>query len=158
MQPTDTVWFKSKLDPWIAVVLVLVPLAQFVALLQAISSGERDGLIAGLFGLAFVAGIYLLVVVPVRYGIASDALLVHFGVVRQRIQFDSIREIRPTRALWSSAALSIDRLAIRTGRGPLGLTLISPVRRDEFIGLLSSRANLTWDGKRWARREDSSRV
>lgn len=95
---------------------------------------------------------------PVRYGIASDALLVRFGVVRQRIRFDSIREVYPTHNPLSSPALSLDRLAIKTGRGPLRLTLISPLQRDEFIGLLCTRAGLTWDGKRWARGEYSASV
>jgi hypothetical protein len=31
VQPTDTVWFKSKLDPWIAAVPVVIPLGRATA-------------------------------------------------------------------------------------------------------------------------------
>ena len=153
MDQADTVWFKSKIDRWMVGILLLIPVLQVVTVLYALNSGDREGVVAALVGLALVAGIYVLLVVPVRYGIASDALLVHFGIVRQRIRFDSIRVVYPTHNPLSSPALSLDRLAIKTGRGPLRLTLISPLQRDEFIGLLCTRAGLTWDGKRWARRE-----
>lgn len=155
MRSADVVWFKSKLDWWLGVVLVAVPLVQIVVLLGALRSGDGGGIVASLIGCAVVAGIYGLLVVPIRYGIAADALFVHFGVVRQRIGFDSIREVYPTHNPLSSAALSLDRLAIRTGAGPLGLTLISPDRRDEFIRLLSVRANLIWDGRRWTPGRDA---
>ena len=151
MQQADVVWFKSKVDGWMGAILVMVPLIQFGASIYAVSIGDGEGLIASVIGLAFVAAIYGLLVVPVRYGITDDALLVHFGVIRQRIRFDAIREVYPTRALWSSPALSLDRLAITTGRGPFNLTLISPERREEFLALLSARAGLRWDEKRWAR-------
>ena len=151
MQQADTLWFKSKVDGWMGVVIVALPVTQVGSAIYAISIGDSEGLIASLVGLAVIAAIYGLVVAPVRYGITDDALLVHFGVIRQRIRFDAIREVYPTRALWSSPALSLDRLAVTTGRGPFNLTLISPERRDEFLALLSARGDLRWDGKRWVR-------
>lgn len=154
MPATDAQWFKSKLDWWLGAILVAVPVLQLAALTWAIISRDRDAVYASLLGAAFVAAMYALLVVPVRYGISDDALLVHFGVVRQRIAYETIGEVYPTRNPLSSPALSLDRLAIKTGRGPLNLTLISPVQREEFLALLSSRANLRWDGSRWVRHQD----
>ena len=151
MQPTDAVWFKSKIDWWMGLVLAFAPVMMVVALVTSVTADDGEGVVAGLVGLVVVAGIYLLLVVPVRYGITDDTLLVHFGVVRQRIALASITEVRPTHSPLSSPALSLDRLAIKTGRGPMKLTLISPLEREEFLGILSVRANLVWDGERWTR-------
>jgi len=158
VQPTDTACFKSKLDWWLGSVLVALPLLSTVPLLSALLDGDSDAVAASFIGLGIVAVIYVALVIPVRYGIAEDALLVNFGLIRQRIRYDSIREVYPTHALWSSPALSLDRLAIKTGRGPLHLTLISPVQQDEFVQLLSSKADLAWDGERWVRGPRTSSV
>jgi len=151
MSPSDRIWFKSKLDWWLGVILVAVPLIQVAAVTSALRQGDQEALTATLVGAAVVVAIYGLLLVPIRYGIADKDLLVRFGVVRQHIAFDSILEIYPTRSPLSSAALSLDRLAIRTGRGPLQLTLISPLEREEFMSVLSRKADLTWDGRRWVR-------
>lgn len=158
MQSADTVWFKSKLDWWLGGVLVALPLLSIALLLSALLDGDSDAVVASSIGLGVVAVIYIVLVIPIRYGVSEDALFVRFGLIRQRIRFDSIREVYPTHAPWSSPALSLDRLAIKTGRGPLHLTLISPVERDVFVQLLSSKAGLAWDGRRWVRGSHSSSV
>jgi len=149
MSTDDRRWFTSKLDWWIAAILIIVPIIEVTVLISSLRNGDREGLYAGLVGCGIVAAIYGLLIVPVRYGIGDEDLLVRFGVVRQHIRFDSIVAMYPTRSPLSSAALSLDRLAITTGRGPVHLTLISPVDREEFISLLTSRAKLRWDGSRW---------
>lgn len=153
MYPPETIWFKSKVDWWMGCLLAIAPVSQVVVLIASVTAGDREGVAASLVGLAVVAGIYLLLVMPVRYGVNDDTLIVRYGVVRQRIGLGSILEVRPTHSLLSSPALSLDRLAIKTGRGPMQLTLISPVEREEFLGLLSIRAHLVWDGERWRRVE-----
>ncbi|MCL4554344.1 MAG: PH domain-containing protein [Actinobacteria bacterium] len=145
-------WFDSKIDWWIAAILVILPLIQLTGAMVALFHGDVEGSIAATVGIAIVLAVYGLLVIPTRYAIEDDHLLVRFGVVRQRIRYDSILEIHPTRNLLSSAALSVDRLAIRTGRGPLHLTLISPLEREEFIMMLTHKADLIWDGQRWLRR------
>jgi len=145
-------WFDSKIDWWIAAILVILPLIQLAGGMVALFLGDVEGSIAATVGLAIVLAIYWLLVIPTRYAIEDDHLLVRFGVVRQRIRYDSIVEVHPTRNLLSSAALSVDRLAIRTGRGPLNLTLISPLEREEFLAMLTYKADLIWDGQRWLRR------
>ncbi|MFV9507291.1 MAG: PH domain-containing protein [Oscillochloridaceae bacterium umkhey_bin13] len=151
MHSDTTVWFASKLDWWLCIVLVALPIMQIGFLGLALRDADGIAVVANLIGLGFIGAIYGLLVIPVRYGITSDALLVHFGVVRQRIRFEAILEVYPSRSPLSSPALSLDRLAIRTGRGPMHFTLISPRDRDTFIQLLTSRAGLIWDGRRWVR-------
>lgn len=154
MSLDNRVWFKSKIDWWVAAILIIAPLVQIAVLISALRNGDQEALAAGLIGIGIVAAIYALLVVPVRYGISEDDLIIRFGVVRQRIKYDSIVEIYPSHCALSSAALSLDRLAIKTGRGPLYLTLISPLEREEFIAMITRAANLSWDGRRWVRAEN----
>ena len=148
MPPSELKWFKSEIDWWIGSIIVGVPVLELALLVSSLQRGDREATVAVFAGCAFVAAIYALLVIPVRYGIGDDVLVVRFGVVRQRIPFTSIREVYPTHAPLSSAALSLDRLAVRTGRGFLGLTLISPREREEFIALLARKANLMRNGER----------
>ena len=89
-----------------------------------------------------------------RYGIARDDLIIRFGVVRQRIRLDEIREVVPTHNPLSSPALSLDRLAIRTGPSIFSGTMISPADREVFLATLALRTGLRQDGNRLVRITD----
>lgn len=145
------VWYPSKVDRWLGVILVLIPLIELFVVGLSLRSGEAEGIIAGLITLVFVALLYVGVVLPVRYGITDRELIIRFGLVRQRIPLEKITEVRPTRSPLASPALSMDRLAIRTGKGFLPGAQISPARREEFLTLLASRAGLARQGDRLVR-------
>jgi hypothetical protein len=87
-------------------------------------------------------------VIPVRYGVSSDRLVIRFGVVRRHVDLAAIREVYPTHNPLASPALSLDRLAIRTGDGPFGMSLISPGEREEFLSALASGAGLVRNNDR----------
>ena len=158
MPSVERRWFKSELDWWIGSILVAVPTLTLILVVSAVARGDREAILAALGGCVAVAAIYVLLVVPVRYGVGDDDLVVRFGVVRQHIRYESILEVRPTRSPLSSAALSLDRLAIRTGSGPLKLTLISPRDRDEFLSLVAAESRLTRRGDRLTRARDAGSV
>ncbi len=155
MSSDQMVWYKSKVDWWLAGVLIALPLLQIALLLSAALSGDQNGITAGAIGLAIIAGVLFLLVLPIKYGITEDALLVHFGIVRQTIPYHEICELRLSRMPWSSPALSLDRIAVKTGRGPFYLTLISPKDREEFMRMLAEKADLMPSGERWVARGDS---
>jgi hypothetical protein len=98
--------------------------------------------------LGTVGVIYGLLLIPVCYGVSSDRLVIRFGVVRREIDLAVIREVYPTHNPLGSPALSLDRLAVRTGDGTLGTSLISPAEREEFLSALASGAGLVRDNDR----------
>jgi hypothetical protein len=134
--------YASEFDLWVRLVLILVPVVSIgTVVVAALSSGE--GIVAALISLLIVAGIYGGLLFPLYYRLESTGLLVRFGLVRQHIPYDTITSVRPTRNPLSSPALSLRRLRIDYGRS---FVMISPVRRDEFLASLASRAGLLREG------------
>jgi hypothetical protein len=147
----DVRWFRSKIDWWIGLILVALPLIELGALAAALRGGNGEAITGMAVACGVVAAIYGLLVIPVRYGVSSDRLVIRFGVVRRYIDLAAIREVYPTHNPLSSPALSLDRLAIRTGDGLLGMSLISPAEREEFLSTLASAAGLVRGNDRLVR-------
>jgi len=147
----SVVWFASKVDWWLRIILFLPPMASLAVLGASLASGDRGEIVVAAIICAAVAALYGLLVIPIRYGLGSDELTVRFGVFRQRIPLAAIQEVAPSRNLLSSPALSLDRLAIRTGPGLLATTMISPLDREVFLTMLAARAGLKLDGGRLVR-------
>ena len=87
------------------------------------------------------AGLVVLIAVLVPWVFASTYYVVDVrelkvvsGPFRWRIPLRDITRVTPTRAWWSSPALSLDRLCIEYGNGKW--ILVSPVRREEFLSAL----------------------
>lgn len=85
----------------------------------------------------------LLTLIGIYYRIDGDKLVVYTFFVPTEYPIDKIKEIKPTKSVLSSPATSLThRLAITfTDRRVLKSSIpliISPVRRDEFIGQLLS--------------------
>lgn len=142
-------WYPSKVDWWVAVLLAVAPLSCLVALVATLVGGE--GVLAAAGGAAFLVLVYGGLVLPVRYAVAEDAVVVRHGVVRQRIPLAEIRSVTPSRSVLSSPALSRDRLDIEFGDGLFRHALISPVDRGAFLAELAARAGLVADGDRLVR-------
>lgn len=146
-----TIWYRSKVDWWLGLILIVVPLVSLAVLVASFRSSDRVELVVAIMTCIFIAALYGLLIIPVRYGIAEDELIIRFGVVRWRVRLRAIEEVKPTRNPLSSPALSLDRLAVRTGPGLLSMTLISPADREDFLKLLAMRSGLGWDGNRLVR-------
>ena len=138
MQP-DRV-HRSAVDWWIALILLagaaLVPLL----LALALTGFGRDlvGSASMLVAAAIMASTLTGLVWPVRYTLAGEVLVVRSGLLRQRVRLADITSVEPTRALWSSPALSSRRLRIRYGASWI---LVSPRDRDAFLADLAARCN-----------------
>lgn len=129
--------FGSAVDAWLAVLLVLVAALVPVLLGAALLAGDAVTA-AGLASSALlIAAIVVGLVWPVHYTCAAELLIVRSGLVRYRIPYREIRSVAPSRALWSSPALSLDRLRIDYGTRWL---LISPRDRRAFLAELRLRA------------------
>lgn len=126
--------FPSKIDTWLVLVTgaaLLLPLVLGVRALQQANFSES--LIA--FGsVTAVVLVLVLLVVPCRYTLKSDHLLIQSGLMRQRIPYDRITRVEPTSNPLSAPALSLQRVKISYD----GLfQLVSPVERDRFIEALN---------------------
>jgi hypothetical protein len=139
----DTVWFRSKLDGVLAVLLTLPPISAVLALVGAVRDGRP---LHGLVPIALLLAVYGLFLFPVGYVLDGGWLTVRTGVLRARVPLARIRSVRPTHAPWSAAALSLDRFEIRWGDGRFERTLVSPAERDRFLDELQARTSLTRDG------------
>lgn len=139
--------YPSKVDWWLAVLLVSVPvIAVGSAIVLTIYDEPIDALV-GWLSVAAVAALYVGVVWPVAYELDDEALVIRFGLIRIRIRYDRIRDVRPTRSLLASPALSLDRLAVDRGGG-LPVT-ISPADPSGFLADLDGRTpHLRRDGDR----------
>jgi hypothetical protein len=148
MSNADVRWFRSKIDWWIGLILVALPVIELGGLAMALRGGDGEAITGMAVACGVVVAIYGLLLIPVRYGVSSDRLVIRFGVVRREIDLAVIREVYPTHNPLGSPALSLDRLAVRTGDGTLGTSLISPAEREEFLSALASGAGLVRDNDR----------
>src|SRR5690349_20298659 len=148
----DTKWFPSKVDTWLAAILVVAPIVSLIGFLDPKVWEDTTVLLIALAGPAVFVVIYGLLVFPMRYGISSNELIIRHGVVRQRAELAKIQSVEPTRNPLSSPALSLDRLKITTGPRARDSIMISPADKDGFLTLLAQRSGLVRDGDRLVRR------
>ena len=141
-------WYPSKVDLWLAVLLLAMPIAVVVAWIMALTSGSSDDLIAAVVASVLVVVILFGLVYPMRYGLDDKHLMVRFGLVRTRIPLADITTVEPTRNPLASPALSLDRLSIVSGPGLTGTVMISPADRERFLNELASKAGLKRVGDR----------
>lgn len=135
--------YPSKVDTWLAILLILSLGAAFVGVIVAgLQEGPlrvAQGVFVMLAAIGFVAWIFL----GTNYTLDGRDLVVRSGPFRWRIPVDEITSVEtPERQniflrARSSPALSMDRIAINYGRGKR--IMISPADKDRFLADLRSR-------------------
>jgi hypothetical protein len=141
-------WYRSKVDWWLGLILMILPISPIVVCISLAASGKASELPFGIAAFVFVAMLFVGVVFPVRYGVGDEKLVVRFGLCRFQIPVADIREVYPTRNPLSSPALSLDRLYVKFGDGFSKAVMISPADRDQFLDDLAGRTGLARDGDR----------
>jgi hypothetical protein len=129
--------FPSKVDTWLAVLLVGLILSSLAVPIVLYATGDPQAWI-GLLSTALIMVILGGLVFPLYYELEDDALLIRFGMVRSRVPYAEIRRVVPSRSMLSSPALSLDRLHVDAGSslGPL----ISPRDKSGFLDALATKA------------------
>lgn len=137
MMQTSRTTFRSKIDAWLALVLLASVIACLGIVVAAI-------LTASLLALLILSPIILLgVVLPAwllrstYYVLDEGDLHVRSGPFRWTVPLDDIREVSPTRSPLAGPALSLDRLRIDYGSGRT--ILISPEDGSAFRSRLEER-------------------
>lgn len=76
----------------------------------------------------------LLLLIPVRYHLASDQLVLRSGILRWRIPMVDILRVRLTRNVWPAPALSMMRLRVEYQHGQrIRSAYLSPPDRHGFL-------------------------
>jgi hypothetical protein len=121
-------WYPSKVDVWIFVLLLLLPLVELGITIGSLIAGAWTAAAIGLIAFLFVVCLYAGCVLPMRYGLDDEFLVVRFGICRSRVRIGNILEVYRTSNPLSSPALSLDRLWILvTGM------VFSPIWLREFL-------------------------
>lgn len=130
--------------------LLAVPFIASVAAIVALASSGANptpAIVPAVFVIAIFGGLVL----PMRYAITDEELVIKHGLIVQHVKLAEILEVYPTRNPLSSPALSLDRLAISTGKGIFKSVMISPEFREEFMMELAKKANLRRDSEKFVR-------
>ncbi len=127
--------FKSKVDRWILVVLMLAVVAQVVgigaAALQLKDPLGATGLI--LVGIG-VSALIIWLTLGTYYVVDRGTLRIVSGPFRWKVQIDDITTVEATRSPLSSPALSLDRLSIRYGKRKR--IMVSPADKAGFLNAI----------------------
>jgi hypothetical protein len=128
--------YKSKIDAWLAVVLIAAMAISAYAALSIFFSGPASAwwiaLLTGGVGL----GLPLAILLSTRYTLGTDALVVRCGPFKWSVPMTQITGITPTSSSLSSPALSLDRLRIDYGRHKF--LIISPRDKKGFLRQIES--------------------
>ena len=123
-------YFASKIDRRLALVLLGAAAISTAALTSVPQRAQPVGGVAFLVIGACGIALPIWVLVRTGYRLTEHALCVTSGPFRWRIPLGRIESVRPSRSAVSGPALSLDRLAIRYGRGRC--LLVSPKERERF--------------------------
>jgi hypothetical protein len=144
--------YQSKVDLWL---IGLIGAAMLVPAGTQIPVLARGGAPAwGAFAAsAFVTAAFFALAYPVWYRITASHLVIRCGVFTRVVPLERISRVTPSRAVWSSPALSLDRLRIQFGRSDS--VLISPEQPERFLAELAAKApHLVREGPNLVSRPD----
>jgi len=132
--------FKSKVDTWIALLIMAVA-AMDIAFIVFIAMGSESPADQTRVVLIMVGLFVFLMWLAFRtyYAVDKNTLRVVSGPFRWKIAIDEIQSVSPTRSLWSSPAMSLDRLRIVYGNGRR--IMVSPADKQGFLRAIGHDEN-----------------
>ena len=127
--------FRSKVDWWIAVLLLAVLVTQVVVALQLLREEQRgtEAYIA-LIILVLVFALVLTIFLRTRYHVERKQLKIVSGPFRWTVPLAEITSVAETRNPLSSPALSLDRVRINYGKGRW--VMVSPADKPGFYAAI----------------------
>lgn len=128
--------YKSKVDLWIAILLILIVVLGLFWIIDSIFFNVSPNESIGLVITGIVMILSVLIFLPVNYTLHESQLLIRFGLFRHRIKYQDMKSVKKTFNLLSSPALSLKRIEIQYSKG-IGFTLISPNDIESFVKELS---------------------
>lgn len=137
--------FPSKVDGWLAALLIISIIGSFAAVVAASIAEGKQWLI--LMGLILPISLRL-IAFPIRYTFRNEELTILCGLMKMKVPYRSIQSVEPTRSPISAPAFSLDRLNIKHDKGSV---MVSPNDKPAFLSELKKRANLRGESDRLTR-------
>jgi hypothetical protein len=123
--------FRSAVDWWFYAMTAATAVVVALAMFPLLRSGQVGQIaVAGLTALIAV-GLPLWLLASTYYRVSAGSLEVRSGPFRWSIPLNEITEVRKSRSVLSSPALSLDRMEVKYGRGRS--ILLSPRDRGGFL-------------------------
>ena len=126
--------YKAKIDLWF-LMLLLIPLGIMGFMFVTMPEVWVELILLGVLN-----GLILWILVD-SYVVLEDSFLqIRFGPISKRIHYTDIKSLRQTKNLWSSFALSVDRIEIKTKNRAFftGVTYIAVRDNDSLFKTLQS--------------------
>jgi hypothetical protein len=132
--------FKSKVDRWILVLILLAIIGQVVAITAAVNEAGEPAMITSLI-LVMIGVVALMVwlLLGTHYTVDRGIIRIVSGPFRWKVPIDEITSVTETRNPLSSPALSLDRLSIRYGKRRR--IMISPADKAGFLKAIGHDLN-----------------
>lgn len=123
--------FKSKIDNWVLVCLLLSVSACLLGASVPLMIGGITNYVFAAIILIAGAGFPIWIYVSTRYVVSDDDLKIISGPFTWNIPIQSIVSMQETQTAATSPALSFDRLEITYGEDKI--IIVSPVDKEKFI-------------------------
>ncbi len=124
--------FKSKVDRWIFVLLIVVIIVQIVAVGSAALQARDPIVTTGLiFLMIAVVGLMVWLLLGTHYTVDRGVIKIVSGPFRWKVPIDQITSVTASKSPLSSPALSLDRIYIRYGKWRR--IMVSPADKAGFL-------------------------
>jgi uncharacterized membrane protein YdbT with pleckstrin-like domain len=132
--------YYSKIDLWYKILISIVIIILIASLVILIFTNKSiDVIFAGII-IVLILAFILSITFNTYYEFKDDYLYCRSGIFSEKIKYKDIKSVKKSNNMFSSMALSRDRIEIKTSNNIfLGLTYISPFNQDEFMEMLSKR-------------------
>jgi hypothetical protein len=127
--------FKSAVDWWFYLVIIVAIAIVLIAVIPAVHSGELS-VVSGAATIFVSLALPTWLLFSTSYRIDAKTLLVRSGPFTWTVPLNEVQSISPSRSVLSAPALSLNRLEIQYGRGKR--ILVSPADQEAFIDAMNS--------------------
>ncbi len=137
----DKVFYcKSAVDRWFYAVVALATISAVFAVAAAWPAMDQTARLISASCAAAALLLPLWILLRTDYSVADEVLCIRSGPFRWNVAISQIHEIRPSRSILSSPALSLNRLEIRYGKSQR--VLVSPLDRPGLLAALDASEDL----------------
>ena len=126
--------YRAKKDLWLVGIMILpIGIALYVFIFAYYD-------LISLAAMMLLNVLIVWILVDSYVELEESAVKIKFGPIRQRIHYVDIKSLERVKNLWSSMALSVDRIAIKTKNNAFftGITYISVKDNDALFETLKS--------------------
>lgn len=134
--------YYSKIDLWYKILISIVIIILITSIVMLMFTFKNIELVFAVIMIMFIIVFILSITFNTYYEFKKDYLYCKSGIFSEKIKYKDIKNIKKSNNMFSSMALSRDRIEIKTSDNIfLGLTYISPSNQDEFIEILNSKTH-----------------